>query len=114
MQIYHSWLFGVGKGKRILLLAKAKSGKSFFVDSVLQNLGWICVFIESGGNRRICEVDSTDFVFLRVRFCKFVDSALDSTNPQNSHKKHKIGGCVVWWIGVGQGKGDSTFGESQK
>ena len=36
------------------------------------------------------------------RFCEFVDSALDSTNPQNPHKKHKIGGCVVRLIGVGK------------
>ena len=31
-----------------------------------------------------------------------MDSALDSTNPQNPHKKHKTDGCVVWWIGVGK------------
>ena len=32
-----------------------------------------CV-VESRGNRRICEVDSTDFVFLRGRFCGIVES----------------------------------------
>ena len=31
-----------------------------------------------------------------------MDSALDSTNPQNPHKKHKMDGCVVWRIGVGK------------
>ena len=39
-----------------------------------------------------------------MRFCEFVDSALDSTNPQNPHKKHKTDGCVVWLIGVGKGE----------
>ena len=29
-----------------------------------------------------------------------MDSALDSTNPQNPHKKHKMDGCVVWLIEV--------------
>ena len=27
-----------------------------------------------------------------------MDSALDSTNPQNPHKKYKMDGCVVWLI----------------
>ena len=92
------WLFGVGKRGRILLLAKAKSSKSFFLDSAqcveshkdekgtdlhfldsaLQNRGW---------NRRICEVDfvSLDFGFcgfcdLRVRFCGIVESSVESQN----------------------------------
>ena len=40
-----------------------------------------------------------------------MDSALDSTNPQNPHKKHKMDGCVVWLIEVGKERGDSTFGK---
>ena len=67
LQNYLSWLFGVGKGERILLFAKAKSSKNFL-------------------NLR-CRIKDEFCIFLRVRFCKFVDSALDSTNPQNPHKK---------------------------
>ena len=33
-----------------------------------------------------------------------MDSALDSTNPQNPHKKHKMDGCVVWLIEVSKGE----------
>ena len=31
-----------------------------------------------------------------------MDSASDSTNPQNPHKKNKMDGCVVWLIEVGK------------
>ena len=47
---------------------------------MLQNRGW---------NRRIW----------------WAESALDSTNPQNPHKKHKMDVCVVWWIRVGKREG---------
>ena len=33
-----------------------------------------------------------------------MNSALDSTNPQNPHRKHKADGCIVWLIGVGKVK----------
>ena len=45
-----------------------------------------------------------DFCGIFIGFCKFVDSALDSTNPQNPHKKHKMDGRIVWLIRVGKVK----------
>ena len=54
------------------------------------------------GNCRICG-----------GFCKFVDSALDSTNPQNPHKKHKMDGCVVLLFGVGKRERTLLFAKAK-
>ena len=61
LQNYLFWLFGVGKGKRTLLLAKAKSSKNFyaprarfceFVESSVDSAeSWNRWLIEAGGER---------------------------------------------------------------
>ena len=61
-ELWNHWLFGVGKRERTLLLAKAKSSKSFY----------FCFCVDSGDLCFACEI-------LRVcgicgGFCGFVES----------------------------------------
>ena len=101
------WRIGVGKVGRILLLAKAKSSKSFLTLHCRIEGGF--VFIESRWNRRIkgnCRICG-------IVFCGFVDSVgwilQFRVFACEILRNCGIAGCLKLVRGEG-----STFGESQK